>query len=88
MNQTDEAKPRRSPIPHATRTCYGQKQYLGDYPAVLDFAAHMIAKAKRDGTESEYSIEYGGPDPWELDYIRHGRKSWIDWWRDRLGIRY
>lgn len=75
----------------ARATIYSMSQEkinLNDYPGGREFAERMIEKARREGKDSIYTTDYFGPDPKDVDYIRHGRKSWIDWWRDRLGITY
>jgi len=60
---------------------------LSEYPAAGRVAARAAAEAAANGTETIFKTG-PGPSPRDLEFlIRPGRRSWLEWWQERLMSR-
>jgi hypothetical protein len=74
----------------ADEICYiggAMKIDLSDYSAAGPIAARAAALAKASGARTILKATSPGTATGDIDFIRHGRWSWVEWWGHRLKAR-
>jgi hypothetical protein len=60
---------------------------LTEYPAAGPIAARAVERAKTIGPPTIFRLAAGRGSPRDVDFIKHGRKGWLEWWRGRFRRR-